>query len=211
VLCVGGGGVGGVSSGVERDGSCLGFAFRNRARPCRRKSPLRKGTHHERVVERREDVRHAEHVLALARVGHVGLDFLHHGGRDGFFDFSLRGVGRCGSFVVSVGPGMGVRCPVERLLMPNVKGPATQQHGKRTMVFCCVCCGVRARTERGNLGGREAAETKCHQTEFFANSFFSGACMGCNGGSHGMHGLQSPPFDYTNLVTCWPCRLHGEV
>ncbi len=46
-------------------------------------------THHKRVVERREDVRHAEHMLALAGVGQVGLDFLHHGGRDRFFRVSL--------------------------------------------------------------------------------------------------------------------------
>lgn len=77
----------------------LGFGRRPKA-PGR--AGVRRGardTHHERVVERREDVRDTEHVLALAGVGQVGLDFLHDGGSHRFFRVSLRE--RCGTREVS--------------------------------------------------------------------------------------------------------------
>ena len=47
-------------------------------------SRVERDTHHEGVVERREDVRNTEHVLALARVGEVGLPLLHHRGSSRF-------------------------------------------------------------------------------------------------------------------------------
>lgn len=77
----------------------LGFGSRPKALG---RAGVRRGardTHHERVVERREDVRDTEHVLALAGVGQVGLDFLHDGGSHRFFRVSLRE--RCGTREVS--------------------------------------------------------------------------------------------------------------
>ena len=47
-------------------------------------SRVERDTYHEGVVERREDVRNTEHVLALARVGEVGLPLLDHRGGSRF-------------------------------------------------------------------------------------------------------------------------------
>jgi hypothetical protein len=59
-------------------------------RACGVDRSVERDAHHEGVVERREDVRDAEHVLAVARVGHVGLNLLHDRGGDLLFFFSLR-------------------------------------------------------------------------------------------------------------------------
>ena len=109
----------------------LGFGSRPKALG---RAGVRRGardTHHERVVERREDVRDTEHVLALAGVGHVGLDFLHDGGSHRFFRVSLRRM-RNARGQWSPGSGDGDARRGEREARVRARSIAMTRRGKRT-------------------------------------------------------------------------------
>ena len=89
-------------------------------------SRVERDTYHEGVVERREDVRNTEHVLALARVGEVGLPLLHHRGGSRF-RISLREEEEGGERSAMMVPGSARGCAGRRA------------RGSRTARICLAC------------------------------------------------------------------------
>jgi hypothetical protein len=98
-------------------------------------------------------VRDTEHVLALAGVGHVGLDFLHDGGSHRFFRVSLRE--RCGTREVSEVRDRATETRAEANARRVFARALSRWHGEesaRTMMFLLCLLRRPSAQKRGRAG-----------------------------------------------------------